>query len=124
MMTREPASAAERKPASSCSHVHGDAPAMVAILWFHHHRQPERAGDVPGVIDVIHRLTFWHGNASRGQQLLGQLFVLCNRLRDGAGPVHFRRLNPALPAAPAELDKAAFAESVERDSAFQRGRDN
>ena len=58
------------------------------------------------------------------QQFFGQVFVLCNRLRNGTGRVNFSGLNAPLLRAPAKLHHAAIGQSAIGNATCHGGIDN
>ena len=64
------------------------------------------------VVGIGHGAARRHWHAGGGQQLFGELLVLCNGFGNGAGGVNLCSLDAALFAAPAKLDQAALCQAA------------
>ena len=108
--------------------IHGDALALISVLRLDDDGvavfDADFTGSGPGVFGAGYRPSHRNGYASRLQQCLRQLLVLRDRFGDGARAVSLCGLNPALFAAPAELDHAALGQSAEGDVARCRSVDD
>ncbi len=92
--------------------IDGDPFALVAIVGLYHHRQADLQRGRPRVFGVKRGAPARHWHTGCGQQFFGEIFVLRDGFRDGAGNVHFGRLNATLFAAPAEAHHAAFGHAA------------
>ena len=70
--------------------------ALVAVLRLDDHRQANFQRHRPAFVGRGHRTTQRHRHAGGVQQALGQVFVLRNRLGDGAGGINLGGLDAPL----------------------------
>ena len=98
--------------------------ALVAVARFDHHRQTELLGGGPGVFQVLHRPAARHRHAGGGEQALGEVLVLRDRLGHRAGGIDLGGPDAALLHAPAELHQAAFGGAAVGHATRQRGVDD
>ncbi|MNI28169.1 hypothetical protein D3C73_819350 [compost metagenome] len=105
--------------------IDGHAAALAAVAGLDHHRAAERLRGFPGFFGRRHGTAHRHWHACGVQQHFGQVLVLRDRFRDGAGQVGFSGLDAALLAAPAELHHAALRQpaigNVARDGGVHDG---
>ncbi len=86
------------------------AAGVVAIARLHYHGRADLLGRLPGIVRVADQAPLGNRNATRTQQVLGQLLVLRDRFSHRTGAVGLGRPDAALLGALAKLDQAAFVE--------------
>ena len=99
--------------------VDGHTATMIAVLGFDHHRQTQGASSGPAFFGALNLAAIGHRYARGLQELFGELFVLGDGLRDGAGPVDFGGLNAPLATTPAKLHQAAAGQPSVWNTALQ-----
>ncbi len=97
---------------------------MITVLRLDDHWNSNVFRGFPSVLGALDRATFrsWYSNSF--QEHTSQVLVLCDRLRDGARCVSFRRTYTALMHAVTELYQTPFIESAPWNTTGLGGIDN
>ncbi len=95
----------------------GNAAPLVAPARLDDHGEADLLRGLPCLFRVLDGAAFGHRHADRGEQRLGQILVLRDRLGDGAGAIGLGGPDAARPRTVAEDDQAAVGEAAGRDAA-------
>ena len=91
--------------------VRGHAASLIAVARLDDHGHADLQRGRPGVFGVGDRPALGHRHADGREQHAGQFLVLGDLFGNGAGAVGFRRLDPPLPRAVAQLHQAIGVQS-------------